>query len=354
MGDPAKPEIFNTILMRSDFNEILSLKSLKIGYSSGRQKNVLLPPLTASANKGELIAVLGRNGIGKSTLLRTLTGIQPSMGGEIIFAGKNLRDYSRVDLARKVGYISTEIVNVNNMSVYDLVALGRFPHTNWIGKITSNDYEIIIDAIEKTTMLAFRNKYVFELSDGERQKAMIARILAQDTDIMVMDEPTAFLDMGSKYEILHLLHTLSQKNDKTIIFSTHDFNMAISQSDKIWLILENQLIEGAPEDLMIEGAFNHIFDSSPVMFDSENGNFSFRGEERGELYIEGDGHLRHWTAEAIKRAGFSVAEVRTKSYIKVTSIYKNKWQLISQDSMAEFSSLYDLLCSLRKEDLDLI
>ena len=123
------------------------------------------------------------------------------------------------------------------MRIYDLVALGRFPHTNWIGKVTSIDNEIIMDAIEKTSMLPFCNKFISELSDGERQKAMIARILAQDTDIMIMDEPTAFLDIGSKYEILNLLHMLSQKNEKTIIFSTHDMHMAISQSDKIWLIL---------------------------------------------------------------------------------------------------------------------
>jgi iron complex transport system ATP-binding protein len=340
--------------MMSDLNQILSLVSLKIGYSSRGQKNVLLPPLTASANKGELIAVLGRNGIGKSTLLRTITGIQPSIGGEIYFAGKNLSEYLRIDLARKVGYISTEIVKVNNMSVYDLVALGRFPHTNWIGKITSKDDEIIMDAIEKTTMSAFRDKFVSELSDGERQKAMIARILAQDTDILVMDEPTAFLDIGSKYEILHLLHTLSQKSEKTIIFSTHDFNMAISQSDKIWLILEDQLIEGAPEDLMIDGAFNHIFDSSPVMFDSENGTFSFRGEERGAVYIDGDGFIRHWTVEAVNRAGFSVTEAKTKYYIRVTSVNKNKWQLISDNSVVEFISIYELLCALRNEDLQLI
>ena len=167
-----------------------------------------------------------------------------------------------MDLAQKVGYISTEIVKVSNMRVYDLVALGRFPHTNWIGKIDMKDHEAIMDAIEKTSMKPLYRKFVSELSDGERQKAMIARILAQDTGIMIMDEPTAFLDIGSKYEILHLMHHLSDKSNKTIIFSTHDLQMAISQSDKIWLILDNELIEGAPEDLMIAGAFDHLFDSS--------------------------------------------------------------------------------------------
>jgi iron complex transport system ATP-binding protein len=336
--------------MTTYLKQVLSLNSLKIGYVSGRHKNVLLPPLDANANKGELIAVLGRNGIGKSTLLRTLTGLQPPLGGEICLAGKNLRDFSRIDLAQKVGYISTEIVKVQNMRVYDLVALGRFPHTNWIGKIAPDDNAIIMDAIKKTSLGLLCSKFLSELSDGERQKAMIARLLAQDTDIMVMDEPTAFLDIGSKYEILQLLHLLTKKNEKTIIYSTHDLHMAISQSDKIWLILDNKLKEGAPEDLMIEGAFDHLFDSSSVIFNSENGTFSFRGEERGSFYIEGSGTIRHWTEEAVNRAGFSVSLEMTTPYIRVPSINKKCWQLISPGSKIEFYSIYEMICFLGKED----
>jgi iron complex transport system ATP-binding protein len=337
--------------MKMNLTEILSLASLKIGYSSGKHENVLLPPLNACANKGELIAVIGRNGIGKSTLLRTLTGLQPSLGGEIFYRGKNIRDYSRMDLAQKVGYISTEIVKVSNMSVYDLVALGRFPHTNWMGKIDSVNHEVIMNAIEKAGMSALYKRFVSELSDGERQRAMIARILAQDTGIMVMDEPTAFLDIGSKYEILHLLHLLSQKSDKTIIFSTHDLHMAISQSDKIWLILDNKLIEGAPEDLMIEGAFDHLFDSSSVQFNSEHGTFSFRSEDRGSIYIDGEGILRHWTEKAIKRTGFSVSEVKTIPYIIVPSGNSNKWQLSTNNSTFECRSIYELVSWLSKEEI---
>lgn len=336
--------------MKMNLTEILSLDSLKIGYVSGRHENVLLPPLNACANKGELIAVIGRNGIGKSTLLRTLTGLQPSLGGEIFYSGKNIRDYSRMDLAQKVGYISTEIVKVSNMSVYDLVALGRFPHTNWMGKIDTKNHEVIMDAIEKTTMSAFCNRFVSELSDGERQRAMIARILAQDTGIMVMDEPTAFLDIGSKYEILHLMHLLSHKNEKTIIFSTHDLHMAISQSDKIWLILDNRLMEGAPEDIMIEGAFDHLFDSSPVQFNSENGTFSFRSEEKGRIFIEGDGIRRHWTEKAINRAGFSLSEVKTIPYIIIPSGNNREWKLTTNISSVEFRSIYELVSFLSKED----
>jgi iron complex transport system ATP-binding protein len=340
--------------MKGNSVPILSLDSLKIGYVSGRHEKILLPPLNANANCGELIAVIGKNGIGKSTLLRTLTGLQPSLGGEILFGGKNIREYSRLELAQKVGYISTEIVKVSNMSVFDLVALGRFPYTNWMGNIDNENHNVILDALKKTGMTGFSSRFVSELSDGERQRAMIARILAQDTGIMVMDEPTAFLDIGSKYDILHLLHLLSHENAKTIIFSTHDLNMAISQADKIWLILDNKLIEGAPEDLMIAGAFDHLFDSPAVQFNSDNGTFSFLSKQKKNIYLEGEGPIRHWTEKAINRAGFSVSEIKTTPYIIAPSASNKTWQLLAKHSSFEFGSIYDLVSWLRVEENQLI
>jgi iron complex transport system ATP-binding protein len=351
MGYPEKQEIFRAYLMQMDSTELISLDSLKIGYDTGKNEKPLLHPLTACARKGELIAVIGRNGIGKSTLLRTLTGLQPSLGGEVFLSGKNIKDYSRMELAQIIGYISTEIVKVSNMNVYDLVALGRFPYTNWMGKIDRKNHEVIFDAIEKTGLSALSKRLISELSDGERQRAMIARILAQDTGIMVMDEPTAFLDIGSKYEILHLMHLLSRKGPKTIIFSTHDLHMAISLSDKIWLILDNKLIEGAPEDLMIEGAFDHLFDSSPVQFNSENGTFSIRRENKGAIYLDGEGVLKHWTEKAINRAGYSLSEVITTPYIILPSENNKTWQISSPDSVKIFGSVYELVSWLSLENI---
>jgi iron complex transport system ATP-binding protein len=337
--------------MKVSRKKILALESLRIGYYSGKNENVLLPPLNASAARGELIAVIGRNGIGKSTLLRTLTGLQPPLGGDIICDGKNITDYSRTELAQKVGYISTEIVKVSNMSVYDLVSLGRFPHTNWMGKTGVKDQEVISDALEKTSMLPFSNKFISQLSDGERQKAMIARILAQDTGIMIMDEPTAFLDVASKYEILHLMHTLSGTGDKTIIFSTHDLQMALGQADKIWLILDDRLIEGAPEDLMISGAFDHLFTSSKIMFNSEDGTFSFRNEPRGSIFLEGEGTKRWWTEKAINRAGFILSQNKKLPFIKIPSENNSCWQLTTHSAVEDFQSVYDLITYMTRETI---
>jgi iron complex transport system ATP-binding protein len=340
--------------MHTRAEKILTIESLKIGYKSGRNEILLLPPVTASALNGELIAVIGRNGIGKSTLLRTLTGIQPALGGEIWYSGKNISEYSRMELAQKVGYISTESVKVSNMSVYDLVALGRFPHTNWAGRIDNENHNSIMNALERTGMTSYYKRLISELSDGERQKAMISRILAQDTGIMIMDEPTAFLDTGSKFEILHLMHLLSMKNDRCIIFSTHDLQMAINQADKIWLLTDKNLIEGSPEDLMISGAFDHLFESSFVRFNSEFGFYSIRSEEMGSIYIDGNGIKRHWTEKAINRAGYKVAEFKTTPYIKIPSSEINHWQFIDHSSVQEYDSIYELISWLRKQNQSLI
>jgi iron complex transport system ATP-binding protein len=335
--------------MKRETDEILSLCSLIIGYSEGRKVNALLPPITASARRGEMIALIGKNGIGKSTLLRTLAGLQPSLGGDITYSGKSIREYSRTDLARTIGYISTEIVKVTNMRVYDLVALGRFPYTNWFGKIDERNHEIITDSIEKTGMSSLSWRFISELSDGERQKAMIARILAQDTGILVMDEPTAFLDIGSKFEILHLMHLLSQKNGKTIIFSTHDLNVALSQADKIWLIADDHILEGAPEDLMLQGAFDHLFDSSAVEYNSEHGTYSFISENRGEVKVAGEGVVLHYTKKALNRAGFSVSEGEVYPFLKLPSGNCRCWQLIDGDSVVEFGSLYEFVTWINTE-----
>jgi iron complex transport system ATP-binding protein len=329
--------------------EILSLSSLKIGYAHGKKENLLLPPLSASAKRSEMIALIGKNGIGKSTLLRTIAGLQPSLGGDIIYGGKSIHEYSHTELARTIGYISTEIVKVSNMRVYDLVALGRFPYTNWFGKIDSANHNIITDSIRMTGMSSLTWRFISELSDGERQKAMIARILAQDTGILVMDEPTAFLDIGSKFEILHLMHLLSQKSGKTIIFSTHDLNVAMSQADKIWLIVDNHLVEGAPEDLMLQGAFDHLFDSSAVQYNSEHGTYSFIAENKGDIHVLGEGIMLHYTKKALSRAGFSVSEGEKLPYLKLPSGTCRSWQLIDGNSVREFGSLYDFVSWISAE-----
>jgi iron complex transport system ATP-binding protein len=329
---------------------MFSIEALRIGYKAGGEEKIVLKNLYANALKGELIAIIGKNGAGKSTLLRTITGLQPALSGRILYEGKNILDYSRMELAQKVGYISTEIVRASNMSVYDLVALGRFPYTDWTGRINKENHRMIMDAIENAGMMSLCSRYIGELSDGERQRAMIARILAQDTGLMVMDEPTAFLDIGSKYEILHLMHNLAKTAGKTIIFSTHDLHLAISQADKIWLLNGLKLSEGAPEDLMIQGDFDHIFDSSTVRYNSDHGTFTFRSDEKGSISIEGEGILLHWTEKAVNRAGYAVSKEKTDPSIIIPSGENKNWRLVTCKSISEFRSIYDLVGRLTHND----
>jgi len=333
--------------MNNDRNDIIRLDSLEIGYLSGRIPVPILPPLSASSAGGELIAIAGRNGIGKSTLLRTLAGLQQALAGEVLIAGRSISSCSRIELAKKIGYISTEVVRVSNMSVYDLVTLGRFPHTNWLGTIDQNDRVSIEKSITRTGLSSMKERNISEISDGERQKAMIARVLAQDTEILIMDEPTAFLDIASKYEIISLMLELTREG-KTILFSTHDFNIAVNQADKIWLILDDRLIEGAPEDLFMNGAFEHLFDSSVVKFNSAEGDFSFHTASNRSVYLEGDGPVRKWTEHALTRAGFRVSPSITDPRVRITGNPENRWLILRDNTESACSSLYDLVRRLRE------
>jgi iron complex transport system ATP-binding protein len=330
--------------MEREKGSILSFVDLEIGFISNGNKKILTSPLNSSASAGELIAILGHNGVGKSTLLRTISGLQIPINGSVYVKGKNLNEYERIEVSKNIGYISTEIIKVGNMTVYDLVALGRFPHTNWMGKICNNDHEIITDSIEKVGMMDLSDKYITELSDGERQRAMIARVLAQDTGLLVMDEPTAFLDIRNKFEIVHLMHTLTRERGKTVIFSTHDLQTAINEADKIWLVLENRIIEGAPEDLILNGSFNLLFSDSRLKFDDTEGTFVRNKDHRKAIFLEGEGLSRLWTERALNRIGYYMSESITDQKIKI--LYKDNtiiWKLSINDNVQDFFSVYELI-----------
>lgn len=330
--------------MSKQAETILSFSSLLIGYRSGRHRNILLPPLNASAQKGELIAVIGENGIGKSTLLRTITGLQEPLGGRVLLGDKLLNELPRYALAKKIGYISTEPVRVSNMKVYDLVSLGRYPHTNWIGRLDDADHSIVEDAIEKVGLQPLLHRFINELSDGERQRAMIARVLAQDTEILVLDEPTAFLDIRSRYEIVHLLHDLSKTRQKTIIFSTHDLLTAISDSDKIWLTLKDTFIDGGPEDLIINGVFDRLFGDSGVKFNQSDGSFSLKRTMQGNVYVDASGVDLFWTEKAVNRAGFGISADQPDLIVSVSGRGDaKKWIASDGKFSSEFKSIYDLV-----------
>jgi len=245
---------------------IIETKDLEIGYRRAKVNFPLLPPINIGVRKGELTGLIGRNGAGKSTLLRTVAGLQSRLMGSILLLGHEINNYRISDLARVISFVSTENVRIQNLKVRELVALGRFPHTNWIGKLAKADMDIINEALELTGLANMRDRDIYNLSDGERQKAMIARALAQDTPLIILDEPTAFLDLPSRYEIVHLLRKLSTDNKRTIVFSTHDLQMAMNESDCLWIMTSEGIFQGAPEDLLFNKVFHKLFLNSCIKF----------------------------------------------------------------------------------------
>jgi iron complex transport system ATP-binding protein len=322
-------------------NNILEINNLSIGYILSKRNNrTLFSNINLNAKNGELIALVGSNGIGKSTLLKNIANLHEFLAGNIYISGKSIHSYSRRDFAKNISFVSTETVNTNNLTAKDIISLGRFPHTNWLGKLSQNDKKIINRSIELLGILELVQKNINELSDGERQKVMIARSLAQDTKIIILDEPTAFLDIPNKNEIVHILNELSKKENKTIIFSTHDLNIAIREADKIWLMTNNEILEDSPEDLILNNKFEKIFDNKKVFFDKKSGDFNKKRNYYQKVGLFGNDEVFVWTKKALERINYHVV-CNKKQRINVRSSM-NKWTFFNENEELDFSSIYDL------------
>ncbi len=322
---------------------LLSLVALDIGFISGRKITSLLPSICASAEAGEMVALIGRNGIGKSTLLRTIAGLQPPLGGTVNILGSDTSTYSRKHIAREVGYISTEVVRAGDMRVYDLVTLGRYPYTNWFGMIDETSRSAIDEAIARAGLNALKDRLIIELSDGERQRAIIAMALARDTTIVLMDEPTAFLDVGSRFEIMSLMHKIAVDRGKTVVFSTHDLHSAINQADKIWLMTEGGIHEGAPEDLLLHNSFDHLLENSNLKINKYDGEIQLRREAKGKIFISGKGFEKYCTEKAVIRAGYETTGTPTDPSVEILTENKHAWILKKNGRVYECDSIYDLV-----------
>ena len=248
----------------------IEIRNLSIGYKNRNKEERIAGNLHSTLYSGELTCLLGANGIGKSTLLRTLAGLQPPLSGEIQLKNKLITDYSSSELAKIIGLVLTEKPDVRNMSVTELVGLGRGPHTGFWGKLNRKDQKIIDESIRQVNIAGLAQRLIHTLSDGERQKTMIAKVLAQQTPVIFLDEPTAFLDFPSKVEIMQLLHQLSRETGKTVFLSTHDLDLALQMADKIWLMDKNQgITTGTPDDLATNGILEHFFSGKNVFFDRQ-------------------------------------------------------------------------------------
>ncbi len=328
-------------------NSSILLQELSIGYKTGKQEKQILPKLNMSIDKGELVALVGENGAGKSTLLRTIAKLQAPLNGTISFKNKQLSEWTRKDFARLVSFVSTEWINISNIKVEDLVALGRFPYTSWFGNLQQNDFDYVNQALEMVGMKAKAKKYFSELSDGERQRVMIARTLAQDTPIIIMDEPTAFLDLPNKYEIAHLLFRLTREQNKTILFSIHDLSIAMKEADKLWLINKNELIEGAPEDLILNRQLIDAFSINKLEFNSDTGEFYVPRKKGTDISINGKGEYFNWTVKALERLEFNVSCNKEATLSVKVDERNQSWIVTKGKNKSTCNSIYELSLTLK-------
>lgn len=252
---------------------ILKTEQLSIGYKSKKVPTIIASNIQIGLQKGELIGLVGANGIGKSTLLRTLTNVQESLKGNIYIHNKLLSNYTSEELAKSMSLVLTEPIASKNLSVFELVALGRHPYTNWVGNLNTKDMESIHQALSLTNIETLKHKKCFELSDGQLQKVLIARALAQDTDLIILDEPTTHLDMYHKAYILKLLQKLVKETNKTILFSSHEIDLAIQLCDKMIVMTQETVITDAPCNLISKGVFNTLFPEDLIVFNKHTGSF---------------------------------------------------------------------------------
>lgn len=303
--------------MKENKRILLKADNLKIGYNPGAGNEIVIADsLNLEIQKGELICLLGPNGSGKSTLIRTLAGLQPMLEGAVYIESENIKSFKAADLAKKMSMILTDNVRNSNLSVYSVVALGRYPYTGWLGYLNKTDKKIIDWAITATDTAAFVDRKLHELSDGECQKVMLARALAQDTPVVILDEPTAHLDLPNRVVLMQLLHQLARKTNKAILLSTHELDLALQAADQVWLInKDGGMTMGVPEDLVLSGAFEAAFDKVGFHFDKTSGTFNIHQGKGKSINLKGEGAFAFWTRRALQREGYSVELSKTKESV---------------------------------------
>lgn len=321
---------------------IISLNDLVLGYD---RTGILLNKINAEAKRGEMVALIGKNGSGKSTLLRTIAALKTPLEGGVLISSQQNTSIPANSFSRMLSFVESGSSPIENLNVYEFVSMGRIPYTNWWGRIKGKDHEKIIEALGFVGMENFLEAQVNRLSDGERQRAMIARALAQETPILLLDEPTAFLDLPNKFEIISVLAELRDAG-KSIIFSTHDLETAFLFADKCWVIHEKSLLEGSVEDLGMQDIYASIFKNTKVHFDDSVMKFTPVRPVKGKVYFVKDNSSgSKWTLQALNRIGFKVSSTKSESYPYI-ELNENadpiQWTISFKENTKEFISIYDM------------
>lgn len=338
---------------------IISAKNISIGYNKTKHRGetALYNDLSFNLYQGELVCLLGANGAGKSTLLRSISASQPILKGKIFFDGKDISAYSEKELSQLLGLVLTDKTSTGGLLVRELVELGRYPYTGFFGQLDKEDKKIVEKAMRDVGISHKAEAYVAELSDGERQKAMIAKALAQECPLVLLDEPTAFLDIESRIDIINLLHHLARHQGKTILLSTHDIDLALLLADRLWLLSrEKGLISGVTEDIVLSGTMDHFFKGENIVFNRDTGNFLPNRNSNKKVFIDIKGEsfhqLYHWLNNILERHGFSITENMNDSLYTIQLLSPQSIKIESSRENIElknFEQLGDWLKNYRKE-----
>lgn len=282
---------------------IIYTESLSAGYRKRKSVTTVLRDVNLELHVGELVSLLGANGAGKSTLIRTICGLQPSLEGKVVIGGENVDRLTPRQLSKTIALVTTERTYAGGLTVGELVGLGRHPHTGFLGRLDEHDREIVAAAIEKVGIGHKAESYVAELSDGERQKVMIAKALAQEAPVIILDEPTAFLDVASRIEVLQLLHDLARDDRRTILISSHDIQQSMALSDRLWIVTDSgEIVSGVTEDLILADKISLLFGNRNVAFDAATGDFLTTRKGARQITLKADSaELQKWISNALRR-----------------------------------------------------
>ncbi len=334
--------------------EHLTATKLSIGYSHRGQETCVAEALNLALNAGEFICLLGPNGAGKSTLIRTLAGMQAPLSGSLKLQNQTFQSIPPRERARMISVVLTEALPVGMMDAYSLVALGRHPYSGWLGGLKQNDKERIEWAFQAVGATGLEGRQISELSDGERQKVSIARALAQEAQVMLLDEPTAFLDLPRRVELMTILRNLAHREQMGLLLSTHDLDLALRFADRLWMITtDGQLIQGYPEELAMSGEFARIFANENLDWDAERGSFRAHPNPCLKAHIQGDGINALWTRRALERLGFGIAKPDEKSALSIQVVELDdhtEWAVARNGNQATHTSISQLIDWIRAED----